>query len=150
MPWGIFLVGLLLLSGALIRSTSVPRSRLLLLTGGWGAAFGLCTNALSRYPVEPIHATEYVVLALLTRWAFRTTFSGRGAWIWAFFFAAGVGAIEEGLQHWIPGRVYDPRDLILNSCAVFFGLVLAACIEYGRAAKKQMETRERNSSAAGR
>ena len=107
----------------------------MLLIAGWAAAFGGCTALLSRYPVEPIHAAEYVVLALLARRSFKTIASGNRAWGWSFFFAFGIGTIEEALQYWTPGRVYDPRDLALNGCAVFFGLLLAACMEYGRSGK---------------
>lgn len=141
LSWGTLLLGLLLLTAALLRSAAMPRGRLLLLTGGWALAFGLCTAVLSRYPVEPLHAAEYVILALLSRWAFRTKFSGGRAWAWAFFFAAGIGTVEEVLQHWTPGRVYDPRDLALNASAVFFGLLLAACMEYGRSGRIGRETK---------
>jgi hypothetical protein len=138
LPWITLLASLLFLTGAMLRSASAPRGRLLLLIAGWALCFGSCTALLSRYPVEPLHAAEYVVLALLTRWSFKTVFSGNRAWAWSFFFAAGVGTVEEVLQYWTPGRVYDPRDLALNGCAVFFGLLLAACMEYARSGKDDL------------
>lgn len=141
LPWTVLLTFLGILTMGLLRSASVPRGRLLLLIAGWAAAFGGCTALLSRYPVEPIHAAEYVVLALLARWSFKTILSGNSAWAWAFFFAAGLGTVEEVLQYWTPGRVYDPRDLALNGCAVFFGLLLAACIEHIRSGRVGWETK---------
>ena len=139
LPWAGLLTLLGILTMGLLRSASVPRGRLLLLIAGWAVAFGGSTALLSRYPAEPIHAAEYVVLALLARWSFKTILSGNPAWAWAFFFAAGIGTVEEVLQYWVPGRVYDPRDLALNACAVFFGLLLAACIEYARSGRDDLK-----------
>ncbi|MCF8080105.1 MAG: VanZ family protein [Desulfobacterales bacterium] len=141
LPWAGLMTILVFLTTGLLRSASAPRGRLLLLVAGWAAAFGGCTALLSRYPVEPIHAAEYVVLALLARWSFKTIVSGNRVWLWSFLFASGIGTVEEVLQYWVPGRVYDPRDLVLNGCSVFFGLLLAACMEYGRSGRISWETK---------
>jgi VanZ family protein len=72
---------------------------------------------------------------------YKAGFTALFPWAWAFFFAVCIGTVEEVLQLWTPGRVYDPRDLALNGCAVFFGLLLAACVEYGHSGRIGWETK---------
>lgn len=134
LAWVLLGILLLLLLAGLVRRRPAPTGRACLLLAGWTAAFALCIAALSRYPVEPLHAAEYVVLALLARWAFQAAFQGKTAWTGPFVFSSFVGVTEEALQWWIPTRVFDVRDIVLNLCAVFFGLLLAALLEYGQRA----------------
>ena len=104
------------------------------LSGLGAAALAVCIGFLIRYPAEPLHAAEYAVLALLARRAFRHRRPSTRAWFLSAVFALGVGTAEETLQLWVPGRVFDPRDLALNWCASFFGLLLSACMESGSSA----------------
>lgn len=80
--------------------------------------------------VEAFHFTEYSALALLFAWALGPLASG-AAWAWAGYAAIFVGALDEWLQWFVPGRTGEVRDVAMNAVAVGCGLLLAAALDLG-------------------
>jgi hypothetical protein len=75
-----------------------------------------------KLPEEKVHFLEYGLLGWL---AGRDLLKGRrnmtNAFL-AFVFSAGIGALDEGLQYFIPGRFCDIRDVAVNIWASFLGV----------------------------
>jgi VanZ family protein len=70
------------------------------------------------------HFLEYVILALLLRWALNGTGVAR-AGRWAFVFAVAYGLTDEFHQHFVPGRHMDPFDLLTDAAGAAVALWLA-------------------------
>lgn len=77
-------------------------------------------------PIERIHFCKFAALACFSFFAQRGANTTR--FIRAFLFAAAIGCIEETAQLYIPDRVFDPRDMLLNISAAFFGSVYSAMV----------------------
>ncbi len=80
--------------------------------------------------VEAFHFTEYSALAMLFAWAGAPLAQG-AAWAWAGHAGVLVGALDEWLQWFVPGRTGEARDVAMNAVAVGCGLLLAAALELG-------------------
>ncbi|NER11692.1 VanZ like family protein [Muriicola jejuensis] len=71
---------------------------------------------------ERSHLIEYSVLAVLLHKSFKKKYladsgnwkSGIMAWLWGVC----LGALDEGIQYFLPHRVFDPLDIAFNSIAV--------------------------------
>ncbi len=80
-------------------------------------------------PVEQVHLVEYGLAGFLA-WraapspgADRTSLASYAAWTAA---ALGAGVLDEIIQAWLPNRVCDWRDMVLNVVSVPVGLAVAA------------------------
>ena len=87
------------------------------------AAIGSLVLGLS-VPEERIHFLEYGLLAVLARsaWARHLRPGAAYAAAWALATLAGWG--DEALQGLLPERVYDLRDVAINSVAAFLALAV--------------------------
>lgn len=77
--------------------------------------YGLSLKYLVVAPEERIHFIEYGLLYLLI--CIALSFTIKKTWvlsITAFFSASAAGYIDELIQHILPSRVYDIRDVGLN------------------------------------
>ncbi len=86
------------------------------------ASFGLLFYGwhLSR-PEEKVHLVEYALLGLL----WERSFTGpKGLWL-AFFLVTVSGILDEVIQYFLPNRVFDPRDIVMNVTSGVFGVCLA-------------------------
>ncbi|MHB8836984.1 MAG: VanZ family protein [Candidatus Methylomirabilia bacterium] len=86
------------------------------------AALGLASWAawhlLASSPIGRVHLPEYGLLALLAGWAVG---GGMLAALGSGIAAAGVGFLDELLQEFTPGRVFDWWDVALNVAAALLG-----------------------------
>jgi VanZ family protein len=73
-------------------------------------------------PEERIHFLEYGVLALLARHALATHHGPVGQYAGAWIFATAAGWVDELIQYVLPSRVYDLRDVVINSLAALLAL----------------------------
>lgn len=88
--------------------------------------FYLLDQTASR-PAEKIHILEYVLLSFLVYNALRldlNRFSGK-LYITGMLFCLAAGLVDELIQLYIPSRVFDWRDVLVNagSSAVGFGII---------------------------
>lgn len=63
---------------------------------------------------KKIHFIEYGILTFLVFRAFAVRVSEWARYGWTFLIALMVGFADEGLQHFIPGRSFDPGDFLSN------------------------------------
>lgn len=110
------------------------RGRLRLSPAGWAIVAGLAacyaggTYLLRANPEEAIHLVQYGVLSALLLWAFRYRLKGPGAHLAAFLTGTLLGIGDEFIQWLTPERVFDVRDIVINTLAVA-GLQLGgACL----------------------
>ncbi|MBN3039023.1 MAG: VanZ family protein [Candidatus Omnitrophica bacterium] len=90
-------------------------------------SLGLSTIKL---PVEKIHFIEYSFLAILVFRALRHNFEGRVIYLWSSLAVFILGCIDEVIQYFLPNRVYDLRDVLINGFAGVLGLALLGfCLE---------------------
>jgi uncharacterized membrane protein YhaH (DUF805 family) len=126
-----------LLPPALLLAFLAGRSRLVGITSGkrdkFWVVFGifLCIIALllpdPQIAVKRIHVTEYLLLALLTRFTLSFHHSGRELLFFSALFAALLGIHDEFLQGLHPLRTYGLKDMAVNICSAMGG----ACIWHG-------------------
>lgn len=87
-------------------------------------------------PEERTHLFEYGIIAVLALQALRlrSRAGGRVAHPWpaALVLAMGLGWIDEAIQGWLPGRVYDLRDVLFNALAALMALTSVAVLGYAR------------------
>ena len=69
-------------------------------------------------PEERVHFLQFGFLTVLARWAFAARLPPARQYLAAGVFAASAGWGDEVIQHFLPDRVYDLRDVALNAVAV--------------------------------
>ncbi len=91
-----------------------------------GVAVGVIATYLLTFvrmsnPAERTHLIEYSVVALLVHAAIveRREAGGtvRHPALVAALITAALGAVDEGIQYFLPSRVFDVRDLLFNAAA---------------------------------
>lgn len=89
-------------------------------------AFYLLDRVASR-PAEKIHILEYVILSFLVYNALRLDLNrfSKKLYVTGLLFCLAAGLIDELIQIYIPSRVFDWRDVLVNagSSAVGFGII---------------------------
>ena len=89
-------------------------------------AAGLIFLLLWNNPVEQVHILEYGILGYLGYRAsgYREGSDSRGSlYIWlAVILAAGL--VDEIIQHFLPNRVFDPRDVAVNALCGSLGAII--------------------------
>jgi hypothetical protein len=83
---------------------------------------------LCQVPADRIHLLEYGLLACLLRTALRIDFSSIRAYVFGFLIAAGFGVLDECVQHFLPNRVFEVRDILANVVAAGLGLLVVALL----------------------
>ncbi|MEL6254726.1 MAG: VanZ family protein [Bacteroidota bacterium] len=77
-------------------------------------------------PVERTHLFEYSLLAILIKDALEERSDQLemkfSPWLGAFFLSTILGCIDEGIQYFLPDRVFDLRDILFNTLAAFMAL----------------------------
>ncbi len=97
---------------------------------------------------ERLHLLEYGLVAAFVFWALEerrvnAAFGGR-SWLWAIVATAAAGWLDEGIQHILPSRYYDIRDVGLNAA----GAVLAVLTIEARSWARRRDRRARRSLPA--
>lgn len=85
-------------------------------------------------PAEKIHLIEYALLSYFMGRAFQLG-DARNQYIRyfkAFLLITFIGFLDEGLQYYLPNRVFDIKDIFFNSLAGFLGLAWFGLIVYPR------------------
>ena len=85
------------------------------------AAIGAMVLGLS-IPEERVHFVEYGVLALLARYALASHLPPARQYPGALLLATVAGWLDEVIQGLLPDRVYDLRDVVVNSVAALLAL----------------------------
>jgi hypothetical protein len=135
---GLVLVAAILVVALVVRlrrNAAGARAYVLLgLTGGgWaGALVWLRTMRLER-----IHVPEYGLAAWLAWRAVRPhVHRPLAAYVAAAAIAALIGWGEEEIQRIVPGRVYDPRDIVANALGAVLGVLLVATLREATARRE--------------
>jgi len=77
------------------------------------------------YPVKRIHVAEYLILALVARYAMAPFLTGLPLLFFSTGFAALLGMHDEFLQGIHPARTYGLADISVNTLAAFGGGLIA-------------------------
>jgi len=78
----------------------------------------------NEMPIERIHLVKYTSLTFLLRFCFSKETNANRAIAISAITSLLIGVTEEILQIWMPGRIFDPKDLLLNLLAVALGTLL--------------------------
>lgn len=85
----------------------------------------ICLAALAlpdpNYPVKRIHVAEYMMLALIVRFAMSQKLNGARLLFFSACFASFLGIHDEFLQGLHPSRTYGLRDLCVNTLGAWGG-----------------------------
>lgn len=77
------------------------------------------------YPVEKVHLVEYGILGALSFWAVSLhRFGLIASYVLVFLIALIVGSIDEIVQHFLPLRYFDIRDIFVNFNSGVLGAVI--------------------------
>jgi len=77
-----------------------------------------------KLPIERIHFIEYSLLSILLFRVLRHNIRDKSIYIWTALAVFCLGLLDEGIQHVLPNRVYNTRDVIVNGVAGILGLLL--------------------------
>jgi VanZ family protein len=114
---------------ATVREGRVWRFGLIAAAIAAGALYSLATATGNANvdAVERFHFAEYGFLALLYQRAWRDRSTAAGLLL-AFLSVFMIGTLDEGIQWFVPIRVGEWRDVLLNSIAIICGLAFAAAL----------------------
>ncbi len=82
-------------------------------------------------PIERIHFLKYGALSIFIFFA-QETGSTRRRLLTAFCLAGATGCLEECLQFFVPNRVFDLRDIVMNIFAVSVGICFIALLLFSQ------------------
>jgi VanZ family protein len=117
-----------------------------LLIGLAGAAYFVVLGSLAVRPLERVHLPEYGVAACLAWFAVRSHgTSAVHAFAVTLVLTALIGWGEEVIQHFVPGRFYDWRDVALNALSAWLALLVLAALRSGEG---RLQAARRVSSSA--
>lgn len=129
---GFFLLGMLLvfisvlIHGFFVRSKKIEVLTILVIVTAYLMFFFRMTLA------ERSHLIEYSLLAILVHRALleRAKQDQRIKWITsiAFFSTFFISLIDEGIQLFLPKRVFDINDILFNAIAIFFAIIVREII----------------------
>ena len=133
-----FFVGAMLLIGAAVVTRGLqvrPGGLEVAVALGVAAVYGLVFVRMAL-ETERSHLIEYGVVALLIHEALSERASqGRrvpAPAVLAFLLAVTVGAVDEGIQAWLPVRVFDPLDILFNALAALMAVAASAALAWAR------------------
>ncbi|MCY4114090.1 MAG: VanZ family protein [Chloroflexi bacterium] len=113
---------------------------------GVAAVYGLVFVRMAL-ETERSHLIEYGVVALLIYEALTERASqGRRVPVpalLAFLAAVVIGAVDEGIQWFVPVRVFDPLDILFNALAAFMAVAGSVALAWAR--KRTWRSRHRPS-----
>ena len=83
---------------------------------------------------ERSHLMEFSVLAILIHKALQERYTSRNLVlipaVLAFTFTSIIGILDEGIQYFLPNRVFDPEDLVFNTLAAFMAISAALILQW--------------------
>jgi hypothetical protein len=88
-----------------------------------GIACYVLLTLIQESPAKRLHLTEYGFLSYLTFRALRVDTGYRSAYLWGWVVAAGLGALDEGIQACLPNRAGQLADVGLNALSCGLGMV---------------------------
>jgi VanZ family protein len=96
-----------------------------------GIIFGYYLKTIPL-PAEKLHLLEYGVLSYFMGKLFHlnTTTQRDIRYLQALCVISLIGALDEGIQYYLPNRVFDLKDIFLNSLAGFLGLTCLRLVIY--------------------
>ncbi|UCD56953.1 MAG: VanZ family protein, partial [Candidatus Hydrogenedentota bacterium] len=81
-----------------------------------------------RFPAERLHLMEYGLLAYLLYKALRFDLPRAKAYLLGFLISSAFGFFDEVIQHILPNRVFEVRDVMTNLIASALGLLVVAVL----------------------
>lgn len=118
---GFLVVGLIFI--ILARPRRLSRFSIYALAG-WIAA-GLAASFFLELPEERIHLAQFGALGILACCSYRDDNEIIGFWLaLPFLFVFLVGVADEIFQYFLPDRVGDLRDVIINTLGGIWGIIL--------------------------
>lgn len=93
--------------------------------------FIIYMTIIQRYKimVEKIHFIEYGILAFLIFSALKEYSKNTTIYLTSFIILSCIGWIDEIIQHFLPDRLYDIRDVFLNSLSGTLILIFIYVVE---------------------
>jgi VanZ like family len=102
------------------------------------AGYAVALSWLHMYRLERIHFPEYGIAAWLSwRAVAPVLHTDSGRYTAAAAVASIIGIGEEVLQMFVPGRVFDPKDVVANVVAVMLGLALLPVVRTALSAESR-------------
>ena len=96
------------------------------------SAYLLIIWKLSQFPIERIHLIQYGLVGLLAHRAIQNHTVEPGCTLLSVFVTLNIGLVDELIQGLLPGRVYDTKDVIINTIAGLLGMLTASLIKKGK------------------
>jgi uncharacterized membrane protein YccC len=83
-----------------------------------------------KLPIEKMHFVEYGLLSVLLFRALRYNMRGKSIYLNSGIAVFCLGLLDEGIQYILPNRVYEVKDVIINTIAGMLGLfVIGLCFQ---------------------
>jgi len=98
--------------------------------------YGSSINQLSIV-VERIHFFQYGILTLLVLWAIDESMEDAHCYLLTLFYIFLSGCLDEFIQFFLPNRVFDIRDIVLNAFSGFIALCLIGLFSHAYHAEKK-------------
>ncbi|MDH3652056.1 MAG: VanZ family protein [Saprospiraceae bacterium] len=103
----------------------------------WLGLSAVCIMLYARLGfAERSHLFEYSVLAIFIHKALNERkLQGKkitNPGLLAFLIAFGIGVLDESIQLFLPGRVFDPLDMLVNGLAAFMAIGTSSVIRWVR------------------
>jgi len=133
----LFVLAMLLIGAAVVTRglTWRPGGLEIAVALGVAAVYGLVFVRMAL-ETERSHLIEYGVVALLIYEALteRASQSRRVPLpaVLAFLAAVAIGAADEGIQWFVPIRVFDPLDILFNALAAFMAVAGSVALAWAR------------------
>jgi VanZ family protein len=92
------------------------------------------------YPAEKVHLVEYGILGWMIYQAVRKSGGGIAAgYAWTIVLVVVIGTADETVQAYLPMRVFDFRDIIINIHSGLLGAVACSGLSYQSEAESSAE-----------
>ena len=78
---------------------------------------------VTQFPEEKMHVIEYGLLGWLIAWAISSTPVLLHHALLGLLLGWGIGFGDEIIQYFLPNRVYDIRDVVLNGISITLGFL---------------------------
>jgi hypothetical protein len=129
-----FFIAVAAVIGSALRTR--PGRREIWVVLGVAAVYGMVVVRMGIGPAERTHLFEYGLLAVLVHQALTERHRNGGRVpvpaVFAIVVSALLGWLDEGVQAFLPNRVYDIRDVGVNALAGFMAIVASVVIAWAR------------------
>lgn len=129
----IYLSGTIIILGYLFSCSQERGITIYLKFAAIATIFGYYLKTIT-IPAEKTHLMEYALLSYFIGKAFQLedTKNQDIRYFQAFLLITFIGSLDEGIQYYLPNRVFDIKDILMNSLAGFLGLACFRLIIYSR------------------